>query len=115
MVGNVTSLTNNGLRDWLIQRITSLVIALYSFFLIGFLVLHPQLRFSEWQPLFELTWMRIFTLLSIVSIVWHAWIGIWTVTTEYLPHLAIRLIVQVLVATSLIACFFWSVMIIWGV
>lgn len=36
MVTNVTSLTGNGLKDWLIQRVTAVYFAVYTIFIIGF-------------------------------------------------------------------------------
>lgn len=54
MVNNVTSLTGNGLKDWLIQRVTAVYFAVYSFFIIGFLLLHPELGFAQWHALFPI-------------------------------------------------------------
>lgn len=54
MVNNVTSLTGNGLKDWLVQRVTAVYFAAYSFFIIGFLLLHPELGFAQWHALFPI-------------------------------------------------------------
>lgn len=114
MVTNVTSLTGNGLKDWLIQRVTAVFFAAYSLFLLGFLFLHPHLAYSDWQILFHKGWFQIASVLALLTLSLHAWIGIWTVTTDYIKCTAIRLSVQLLVALLLWGQFIWGLMIVWG-
>lgn len=116
MVKKVTadmSLTGNGLRDWLAQRFSSLVIAGYFFVLIGFFYLHPQLDFATLRTFFTSTWMQIFTLVTLLSLVLHAWVGIWTVITDYINPIALRLLAQVLIILALVIYFFWGIEILW--
>ena len=114
MVSDVTSLTGNGLKDWLIQRVTAVFFAAYSLFLLGFLYMHPQLNYSEWQALFHMTSVQIATVIALFTLTLHAWIGVWTVTTDYIKCTAIRLSVQLLVALLLVGQFIWGLMIVWG-
>lgn len=114
MVGNITSLTNNGLRDWLIQRLTAVVVGVYSVYLLVFFFCHPNLTFTEWQAFFSSKPMSIAGTLVIFSIIWHAWIGIWTVCTDYLKCAMLRnsviFFVLLLEATLLV----WGIKIVWG-
>lgn len=114
MVTNVTSLTGNGLKDWLIQRATAVFLATYAIFFFGFFIAHPSLEFSQLQGLFHSTWFQVASVIAILSIVLHAWIGIWTVTTDYINCTIIRLTVQLLVVLYLLGQFIWALMIIWG-
>lgn len=114
MLTNVTSLTGNGLKDWLIQRITALILLIYTFYLIGFLLFTTDLTYQRWYLLFHTTWFSIATILAVISLSLHAWIGIWTVTTDYLKATALRIVIQTLIATWLIAQFIWVLMIVWG-
>lgn len=107
------SLTGNGLRDWLVQRFSSLIIAVYFLVLLGFFILHPQLDYATFQHFFSTAWMQIFTLITLLSIFLHAWVGIWTVITDYINPVAIRLIIQALVILTLLIYFFWGVEILW--
>ena len=107
------SLTGNGLRDWLVQRFSSLIIAVYFLVLLGFFVLHPQLDHITLQHFFGTVWMQIFTLIALLSIFLHAWVGIWTVITDYINPVAIRLTIQALVILTLLIYFFWGVEILW--
>lgn len=112
---NVTSLTGNGLRDWLVQRVTSVVMAVYIFFLIGYFLAHPALQFFSWQDLFAAPAMKIFSVLFLLSVVWHAWVGIWTVITDYIKPFALHLIVQIAVILALITYLIWGIQILWSV
>ncbi|QMT58986.1 succinate dehydrogenase, hydrophobic membrane anchor protein [Legionella sp. PC997] len=114
MVNNVTSLTGNGLKDWLIQRVTAVYFAAYSFFIIGFLLLHPELGFAQWHALFSNILVRIASLIALFALSLHAWIGIWTVTTDYMKCTALRLSVQMFVLLWLLIQFIWALMILWG-
>jgi succinate dehydrogenase / fumarate reductase membrane anchor subunit len=70
MVKKVTtdmSLTANGLHDWLIQRFSALVLAIYFLVLVSFFLLHPTLDFSTWQGFFAHRWMQVATLIVLYS------------------------------------------------
>lgn len=114
MVTNVTSLTGNGLKDWLIQRVTAVYLAGYALFLFAFLMLHPNLLYFEWQRLFSCVWVQVASVIALFTLLLHAWIGIWTVTTDYLKPTLIRLPIQLLIALFLLGQFIWGLMIVWG-
>jgi succinate dehydrogenase / fumarate reductase membrane anchor subunit len=114
MVTNVTSLTGNGLKDWLIQRVTAIFFAAYTFFIFGYLFLHPGLGYEQWHVLFAHPLVQIATLIALFALTLHAWIGIWTVTTDYLKCTALRLTVQMAVLLWLLVQLIWGFMILWG-
>ncbi len=114
MVTNVTSLTGNGLKDWLIQRLTAVYFAVYCLFLFVWFCLHPQLQFAQWQALFSCVWVKAATVIALLSFSLHAWIGIWTVTTDYVKCTIIRITLQSLIALWLLGQFVWGLTIIWG-
>lgn len=115
MVDNILSLSTKGLRDWLIQRVTAIILAAYSFFIIGFIILHPQLQYDEWQMLFSYTSVKIFSFLVVFSILLHAWIGMWTVFTDYIKSTAVRLLLQVAVAILFFWCLVYGAVVLWGI
>ena len=121
MVTNVTNFSRSGLYDWVLQRLTAVVLGAYSVFLLGYLVMNPSLQFDQWSQLFEETWMRIFTLLALISILAHAWVGIWTITTDYLndhtfgsKSVLVRFPLQIISFAALISYVIWGVQILWG-
>ncbi|MFT3741652.1 MAG: succinate dehydrogenase, hydrophobic membrane anchor protein [Gammaproteobacteria bacterium] len=115
MVSSVTSLTQSGLRDWIVQRISSLILAAYAVFLIFFVLFHSPLTFQVWHDLFQHGWMRVFSFLALLSMVYHTWIGIWTVLTDYIKCAYFRLTLLVLVIAALLSYLVWGIDIIWGI
>jgi succinate dehydrogenase / fumarate reductase, membrane anchor subunit len=116
MVNKLTtdmSLTGNGLRDWLIQRFSSLIIGLYFIVLSIFFLSHGTIDYAILRNLFASTRMQIFTLITLISVFLHAWVGVWTVITDYVKPIALRLIIQVVVIVALAIYFFWGIAILW--
>ncbi len=112
MVTNITSFGRSGLSDWLMQRVSAVVLALYTVFVVAYLLLNPNLDYYTWSGL--LTWMRIFSLLAFVSIAAHAWIGLWTVTTDYLKSTRLRVGAQTLIILAIFVYLVWGIQILWG-
>lgn len=114
MVSSVTSLTGNGLKDWLIQRLTAVYLAVYSVLFVTVWLGCSPWNYSKWTALFHTPWFQVATALALFSILLHAWIGIWTVTTDYIKPTVLRLIVQSLVMFVLLAQLIGGFMMIWG-
>lgn len=121
MVTTITNLGRNGVADWVIQRLTSVVLMAYTVFIVGFLVLNPDLDYGTWRGLFDQLWVRIFSLFTLVSIVAHGWIGLWSVLHDYVTEqligkkaLALRMIALSIYAIVVIAYLVWGVEVLWG-
>lgn len=114
-VTQITTFSRNGVSDWLLQRASSIILTLYLILIVGFIVSHAPLQYDQWRELFDHTWMRLFTALSLLSLVAHAWIGIWTVLTDYIKCQCLRLTLQVLFAVGLLLCLGWGIEITWGI
>ncbi|EMP56692.1 succinate dehydrogenase, hydrophobic membrane anchor protein [Marinobacter koreensis] len=113
MVNSVTNLGRSGVFDWMIQRVTAYVLALYTLFMFGFL-LTTDVSYASWSGLFDQTWFRIFTLLALLSIGGHAWVGLWTITTDYIKPMGARFIVQALCGLTMFVYLVWGIQILWG-
>ncbi|MEY3183101.1 MAG: hypothetical protein RLZ35_1086 [Pseudomonadota bacterium] len=114
MVLMATGLGRTGLQDWLIQRVTAVILILYIVMLSLIVFRHQPFNLAVWQSLFQQPFMRYATLCAIVSICLHAWVGIWTVLTDYVKPLCLRLSLQVCVILSLLGQCLWSIYILWG-
>jgi len=121
MVTAVTSFGRSGLYDWLIQRVSAVVLAAYTVFLVVYLLLNPDLTYEQWQTLYSQLWMRVFSLVTLLSIVAHAWIGLWSVLTDYLTArmmgskaVVARVLAQVLLGAVAVTYVVWGVQILWG-
>lgn len=115
MVSSVTSLGRSGVYDWLIQRVTAVIIAAYFILVMGFLLTHSPLAYEDWFAFITCTPMQIFSLLAFVATAAHAWIGLWTISTDYIKHSGLRLAFQLVCALAILACFIWAIMILWGI
>jgi len=115
MVKSVLGVNHQGLRDWFIQRVSAIVMGIYSIGMMIFLFMHWPLDFATWHQLFVPTWMKIATILCLASLLLHAWIGMWTVFTDYVKPASLIILLNVVVFFSLAAYFFWTLQILWGV
>jgi succinate dehydrogenase / fumarate reductase membrane anchor subunit len=114
MVNRVIVGAHYGLRDWLVQRVTAVVMALGSLTLGIYLLVHPGMGYDRWTGLFSSQPVRAFALLFLLSLFYHAWIGIRDIVMDYVKPAAVRLVIHVLVVLALILYAIWSVQILWG-
>jgi len=115
MVKSVLSVAHEGLRDWMIQRVSAIFMAVYFVSLMIYIVATPELSFQDWHGLFAETWMKVATLMFVLLLVMHAWVGIWTVFTDYVKHYMVRAVLNVAAILMLTACLLWALMILWSV
>ena len=113
MVNRVVTGAHYGLRDWLVQRITAVVMALFSIFLAVYLLTH-SLNYDTWTELFSSNVVRTFTLLFLLSVFYHAWMGIREIVMDFVKPASIRLLIHVMVILALLLYVIWSVQILWG-
>jgi len=115
MVEPAASLGRSGLQDWLIQRISAVILAIYMAFLVIYFVMHPVLQYEQWHALFESKVMKYASALVLLSLLSHAWIGIWTVITDYVKPCALRLSIEIFFIIDLLICLMWGIRIIWSI
>ena len=114
MVSRTVVGAHYGLRDWAVQRVTGGIIAVYSVFLLIVLLRQPQLDYITWRGLFLYTWMRVPTLVCLLAMFVHAWIGMRDILMDYVKPTTLRLCLQVTIIVFLVAYTIWSVQILWS-
>ncbi|MEZ8096887.1 succinate dehydrogenase, hydrophobic membrane anchor protein [Photobacterium swingsii] len=114
MVGNVSTVGRNGIHDFILIRATALILTLYTFYMVGFFAFGPELTFETWSAFFGQLSTRVFTLLALLSILVHAWIGLWQVLTDYIKPAALRAGLQFGVVAVLLVYLFSGFLIVWG-
>ena len=115
MVKQPTISRRNGVRDYLLVRLSALVLASWVLFLFGYLLCHPQLDYLSWKGLFAQLPMKVFTLLALVSILVHAWNGLWQMITDYLKCTSLRAVALAVVSLLVLGYFGAGLLIVWGV
>ena len=122
MVKSVTSLSSSGLSNWMLQRVSALIMSAYLIFMVAYFFVNPSPSFEHWSSLHESLAMRIFSLLTILSIATHAWIGIWCVLTDYITvrligpkATPIRMFLQLAMIAVILFYVVWTIDILWGI
>ena len=120
-IKSATGLTGSGSRDWIVQRISAVVLAVYSLVLLGFFLTHGNVTFFDWSQFMMSLPMRLFSLIAILALAGHAWVGMWTVFTDYITTgkmggiaAGLRLVLQTLMIIAILVFLFWGIMIFWG-
>ncbi|MFT6665467.1 MAG: succinate dehydrogenase / fumarate reductase membrane anchor subunit [Porticoccus sp.] len=122
MITNVTSFSRSGLSDWLLQRVTAVVMAAYTVFITAYLLFNSGLEYSQWLGLHSHIAMKIFNVLTVLSIAVHAWIGLWAVLTDYVTErllgpkaTVLRIFLQLGMITVTLVYVIWALDIVWGI
>lgn len=105
----VIKASHTGLRDWLIQRITAVVMGLYLVLIVFYLLANQPLQFSQWRHFFDGALIKMATLLTLLAMLWHTWLGLWVVLTDYVKKTTLRKTLQTLVIILLLAYVLWAV------
>ena len=102
-----------GLRDWLSQRITAVVMALFTLALLLQFIFGGPVGYDSWAGIFSRQWMKVLTFVVILSLAWHAWVGMRDVWMDYLKPVGLRLLAQVATIGWLVGCAGWAVQVLW--
>jgi succinate dehydrogenase / fumarate reductase membrane anchor subunit len=103
-----------GMRSWLVQRVSALIIAGYLVYLFVVLALQPTLDFITWRSVFAHTWMRVPTFVCLLAVYLHAWVGTRDILMDYVKPTTLRLCLMILFAVALMAYTTWTVQILWS-
>jgi succinate dehydrogenase / fumarate reductase membrane anchor subunit len=114
MVNRLVIGAGYGTLGWLAQRISAVVMAVYTLFMVGFFLAQRPLQFYAWKSLFTPLSMRLFSLLFLVSLFLHAWIGVRNILMDYVAPAGLRLALEVAVILALLVYAAWSIQILWG-
>jgi len=115
MVKSITSLSRSGLLDWLVQRVTAVVLGSYSIFMFGYLLLSGDIDYQQWNALFSNFWFKIYTLSTLLALVGHIWVGMWTVATDYFKNAWTRFLILGIIALTNFVYFVIGFSAVWGV
>lgn len=103
-----------GLRDWLVQRVTGGLMAFFTIFLLGHLLLsRGPMGYEKWAGMFSGQFMKSLTFAVIVALAWHAWIGMRDIWMDYVKPLSVRLTLEIFTAVWLVACAGWAIQVLW--
>jgi succinate dehydrogenase / fumarate reductase membrane anchor subunit len=104
-----------GLRDWLAQRVTGVLMALFTIIVLGQLMLSSgPIGYDKWAGIFSSQWMKVLTFSVILALLYHVWIGMRDIWMDYVTSTVwLRLVLQVATIVWLIGCAGWAIQVLW--
>lgn len=103
-----------GLRDWMVQRATAALMALFFVIVVvRLLLVSGPVGYEQWAGLFANRPMKALTFVLIVSLAWHAWVGMRDIWMDYIKPVGLRLTLHVLTLAWLAGCAGWAVQVLW--
>lgn len=103
-----------GAMDWLAQRVSAIVMALYTLIVLALVMWNGGLDYAKWNALLGSNAFRLLTFLFMVALLYHAWIGVRDIYMDYIKPVGVRVLVQVASIALLIAYLGWTIQILWG-
>lgn len=102
-----------GLRDWIMQRVTAVIMLIYTVALALFLLTMPS-GYEGWKAFFGQVWVQVLTQVSLIALFLHVWVGIRDLWMDYVKPAGTRLALHVFTIVWLVSCFIYSVKVVWG-
>ena len=102
-----------GWRDWLVQRVTAVIMAAYTVLILFLLLWFGGLDRAAWQATFANELFRIASFVFMLALLWHAWIGVRNISMDYVKPTALRIPVLAVLATVLVAYIGWTLRVLW--
>lgn len=129
MVRSISNFGRSGLSDWMLQRVSAVVMTVYFVWLLALFICHAPTSHADLVSLFSATWVRIFSTLALLSVVVHAWIGAWSIVTDYVTArffklelgielgdkaTVLRILLEIVLILLMLVYTLWGLVIIWG-
>ena len=104
-----------GLFEWIAQRITAVIMAVYTVILLGWFFAAQDFSYEGWASIFASQWMKLATFVSLLSLFYHAWVGVRDIWMDYVKSTGLRLLLLALTVVWLLACAGYAAQILWRV
>ncbi len=103
-----------GLRDWLAQRVTAVLMALFTVVVLAQVILSKgPIGYDKWAGIFSAQWMKALTFSIIVAMLYHVWVGVRDIWMDYIKSVSLRLSLQVFSIVWLVSCAGWAIQVLW--
>jgi len=102
-----------GMRDWLSQRMTATLMAIFTVVLLVQVLMPGPLGYDRWAGIFSTQWMKLLSLTTFIALGWHAWVGVRDILMDYVKPVGARLALQAGTMVWLLACTGWAIQVLW--
>jgi succinate dehydrogenase / fumarate reductase membrane anchor subunit len=105
---------HHALGNWIAQRVTAVVMTLYTALILAKLAGSPVMDYRQWTELWQAPVVRYATVLFMACLLVHAWVGMRSIFMDYIKPPALRLALQGLVIAALLWYGVWLVRLLWS-
>jgi succinate dehydrogenase / fumarate reductase membrane anchor subunit len=102
-----------GVKDWLAQRITAVVMAIYTAILLVEFLAGSNFSYEGWAGMFAQQWFKIATFVTFLSLLYHAWVGMRNIWMDYIKPVGVKLILDTATILWLVGCAGYAAQILW--
>jgi succinate dehydrogenase / fumarate reductase membrane anchor subunit len=102
-----------GLRDWLAQRVTSLLMALFTLAVVVQILMPGPVDYVRWSGIFASQWMKVLTFVTVVALLYHVWVGMRDIWMDYIQPVGVRLALDIFTIAWLVGCAGWAIQVLW--
>ena len=103
-----------GLRDWLSQRVTAVLMAIFTVVVLAQVVIgRGPIGYDRWAGIFASQWMKVLTFVVILALLYHVWVGMRDIWMDYVKPVAARLVLQIFSLVWLVGCAGWAIQVLW--
>ena len=102
-----------GLTDWLIQRLTAVLMVAYTVLVLGIVLWHGGIDYPLWRLLFDNAAFKLASLLFMVALLYHAWIGMRDIFMDYIKPVGVRLSLEAVTVVVLVGYLGWTMQLLW--
>jgi succinate dehydrogenase / fumarate reductase membrane anchor subunit len=103
-----------GFRDWLAQRVTAALMALFTVILLAQVLLTSgPIGYEQWAGIFAAQWMKVLTFAVILALLYHVWVGVRDIWMDYIKPVGVRLVLHVASIVWLVGCAGWAIQVLW--
>jgi succinate dehydrogenase / fumarate reductase membrane anchor subunit len=103
-----------GLRDWLAQRVTAVLMALFTLLVLAQVIFsRGPVGYEQWAGIFAAQWMKVLTFSVIIALLYHVWVGMRDIWMDYIKPVGLRLTLHVVTIVWLLSCAGWGIQVLW--
>jgi succinate dehydrogenase / fumarate reductase, membrane anchor subunit len=103
-----------GVRDWLAQRVTAVLMALFTLLVLAQVIFSKgPVGYEQWAGIFAAQWMKVLTFSVIIALLYHVWVGMRDIWMDYIKPVGLRLALHVFTMVWLLGCAGWGIQVLW--
>ncbi|AGH80947.1 succinate dehydrogenase, hydrophobic membrane anchor protein [Psychromonas sp. CNPT3] len=104
----------SGVHDYILLRASAVILLAYILYIVGFIAFN-DVNYLVWRSFFSSLCTQVFSLFALLSMLVHAWIGLWQILTDYIKCTRLRGTLQFLLTSVAFIYVFSGFVILWGI